>query len=122
MSNHQIREKWNEIFVQFLDELIRLFPDSPASSIKMKFYLSNMVGGKEPIELYLEHLLEHENEVLEKNEDYFFNSGKKIEFVENLNLKKYYMMSNDDVKNTIWQYMNALLLLSKEHMKLKVKR
>lgn len=114
MSSQQIIEnKWNKIFVDFLSEISILFPDSPAESLKTKFQMSQFLGGKKPIIVFLDHLDEHSSEIETENEEYFFGDNETIEFVKQLQLDKYYGLSNDTNRKVIWKYIKTLYQLSK---------
>ena len=57
----EIEEKWNGIFVQFLDQLASLFPDSPANKIKLQFILHKTISNQKPITIFIDKLLNPEN-------------------------------------------------------------
>lgn len=109
-KNLHIETQWNVVFEQFLDQMINLFPESPAHSVKLQYYVGKTIGNKKPIVFFLEHIQEHGEEVLNKNEKYFFEAN--IPFVEKLELKKYYSLSNSENKDVIWQYIIGLYLLA----------
>lgn len=108
--NVKIEEKWNEIFVQFLDELHMLFPDSPASTFKKQFTLCRLINNTPPILIFLDGVKEHGNEIMNANEKYFFDND--ISFVENLRLPHYYKLASKENKEIIWKYIQTLYLLS----------
>lgn len=107
----KIEEKWNEIFVEFLDQMNILFPQSPANSIKIKFRLSSFLGGKKPILVFMDHLRDHGDEIENENDEYFFGDTE-IEFVRQLELAKYYKLADDDNKKVIWSYITTLYKLA----------
>lgn len=111
MSADKIEEKWNEVFIQFLDQLILIFPDSQAKVWKKGFGLSKLFFGQRPIEIFIEGTEKHENEIMSKDSAYFFNN--KVDFVEKLDLKYYYENSNEKNRGIIWDYINVLFILSK---------
>jgi hypothetical protein len=110
MTKSKIEDKWNEIFIQLLDELNRIFPESKASSYKMQFKLSHLINNKPPITIFLDGVQEHGKEIMNEDSAYFFNNN--IEFVEHLDLSKYYKKSSENNKNIIWKYIKTLYILS----------
>lgn len=108
-----IEDKWNSIFMDFLNQMQELFPDSPASHFKTKLTLGSYFGTK-PILIFLNHLEEHAEEIQNENEEYFFN-GDDIQFVKEMELGKYYKLSNDTNKKTIWTFIKTLYQLSKAY-------
>lgn len=108
-----IEQKWNEIFVDFLDQMAELFPESPASRLKMTFHMSKFLGGKKPIIVFLDHLDDHSKEIETEDEHYFFSGTRKIPFVDNLQLDVYYKKSSDDNRKIIWKYIKTLYQLSR---------
>lgn len=113
MSKKEIIEnQWNTIFVDFLDQLGNLFPDSPAHSLKTKFHFSQFLGGKKAIVVFLENLDEHSKEIEEENEDYFFKNNDLL-FVKELQLDHYYKLSTQENKNIIWSFIKTLYQMSK---------
>lgn len=114
MSQQLINSKWNEVFIQFLDQLIILFPDSPASKIKVQVQLSKMVNNMSPILLFIQNVKGHTKEIMEANEEYFFNSPN-IEFVKTLELAKYYNIASEKNRKIIWQYIQTLCLIAEQY-------
>jgi len=106
----EIEEKWNEIFIQFLDQLTSLFPESPANKIKLQFILHKTISNKKPIIIFIENIKEHGDKIMNEDEDYFFSN--KIDFVEELELPKYYKLSSNVNRKTIWDYIKILYVLS----------
>lgn len=105
---------WNEVFIQFCDELIKMFPDSPAAKIKMQFQISKIIKNETFLVMFLENFKDHKEELMNADEDYFFGSGD-IQFMKKLELTKYYKMSSEENKKIIWQYMHTLFLLAEKH-------
>lgn len=110
-----INEQFNNTFLQFLSELERIFPDSPARKTRIQFNLSKLVNNKPPITIFCENIQGHGDAIMSKAEDYFFKMD--LEFVEYLELEKYYKMSNKETRDIIWQYIQTLYYLSSSYHK-----
>lgn len=112
MSKNIIENKWNDVFVQFLDEFNKIFPSSSAKNVKTKFLLSKNYLGRKPIDIFLENMEEHSVAIENEDTEYFFENPN-IEFVKTLELDKYYKASSKDNRKIIWEYIKILYLLSK---------
>lgn len=112
-QQYTIEQKWNEIFVNFLDQMSSLFPDSPASRLKATFHISKFLGGKKPIIVFIDHLEEHSKEIETENETYFFGNTQDIPFVKQLQLDHYYKLASDENRKIIWKFMKTLYQLAK---------
>ena len=110
MDYSKIEEKWNEVFLQFLDELNTLFPSCPAKKFKTQFNLSRLIKNTPPIVIFLDGVQEHGKEIMDSNEKYFFEN--KIWFVDHLELRKYYSLASKENREIIWKYIQTLYLLS----------
>jgi len=108
-----VEKCWNDVFLDFLNQMETLFPDSPASSTKRQMKLQGILNiGTKPIVLFIESVKNHEEEIISRNDHYFFSEHSKIDFVENLNLKVYFGMSSDHNKKTIWDFIVNLYTIS----------
>lgn len=112
MSKSIIESKWNEVFIQFLDEFGKIFPSSSAKSVKTKFLLSKKYMDRKPIDIFLENMEEHGVAIMNEDSSYFFESGK-VEFVKTLEMDKYYRESSESNRKVIWEYIKVLYILSK---------
>ena len=118
MSNIEVIEgQWNTIFIDFLDQMNGLFPDSPAEVLKTKMKLNNLIGGEKPIKMFTDTIKGHEDEIVNKNDTYFFSGNRDIAFVKDLELDKYYKMASTKNKGIIWSFITILYQLSDAYMK-----
>lgn len=118
MSNIELIEgQWNKIFIDFMDQMNGLFPDSPAEVLKTKMKLNNLIGGEKPIIMFIDTIKGHEDEILKKNDNYFFSGNRDITFVKDLELDKYYKMASIKNKGIIWSFITILYQLSDAYMK-----
>lgn len=118
ISNLDILEKyWNEIFIDFLNQMEAIFPDSPATSLKLQMKIQGTLNiGKKPIVLFLESVKGHEDEIVNKNDKYFFSEHSNVDFVEKMNLKKYYLLSSDHNKSIIWDFIEKLYIIASNYI------
>lgn len=110
-----IEVAWNNIFTDFMDQMHELYPESPASSIKFKFQLNNYIGLKNPINMFLDKIEDHAEEIENENEDYFHKNKDNISFIKNFGLDEYYDRSSPENKKVIWKYIKTLYNLAKIH-------
>lgn len=114
-----IVDQWNKVYDQFLDELIVLFPESSAKTMKFQFQVINMMHSNNALLIFIESVKGHGNQIMESDEEYFFKTSD-IKFVKTLDLAKYYYSSNDDIKKLIWQYIQTMYMLSEKFVKTKL--
>lgn len=109
-NTQDILTKFNTILLQFLSELDRLFPDSKASNYHTAIKMSLIVDKSAWIKHFIDGTKDHDMQIMTKDEKYFLE--QELEFADRLELKKYYQASNDATKDSMWQYMQTLFLLS----------
>ena len=113
MNNKEIEDKWNLIFIDFLDQMNGLFPESPASDLKTKFKISSYIGGRKPILLFIDTIGEHQEQIMNQDDEYFFSGKNNIKFISDLELDYYYKLSSSNNKKIIWSFMKTLFQMAK---------
>ena len=108
MSVQEVNRQFNDTFMQFITELERMFPSSPAKSIKMKFQISKSMNESYAITLFFENTKNDKDVIMSKDDKYFTNN----ELLRDLNIDKYIMSQNNMIKSVIWQYIQTLYVLS----------
>ena len=109
-KSNEILTNFNKVLLQFLSELDRLFPDSKASTYHRTVKMSFIIDSGLWIKYFIEGTKDHGTQIMTKDEHYFLNH--EIVFADRLQLTEYYKMSNSATKNSMWQYMQTLFLLS----------
>mgnify|MGYP003340340298 CR=1 FL=1 len=117
-------EKFNETFKEFIEDLIRIFPDDP----EFRLYEIAIMGALNTNELLVinifnEHVVKpYGDKLLEKDNDFFVSH--KYDHLLTMNesamdiidkIKSYWCEMSDDVKETVWKYFKVLILLDKKY-------
>lgn len=105
-----IKLNFDNTLLNFLTELERIFPESPARTVKIQFQLGNVISQKPIITLFMENVQNYENQIMNKDESYFMKWDNQL--IQSLKLKDYYYKLNKQNKDVIWQYIQTLYLLS----------
>jgi hypothetical protein len=119
VTKNHILEKWNELLLQFIEQLDNIFQDDEVKNIKAKYNVSKIFSKTMAISLFIKNVNPHGDEIMSKNEHYFFHKSSSIELTEGLDLKKYFTMTSVDNKEIIWQYLQGLYILSNGYNKAK---
>lgn len=114
-------EKFNEIFQELLQDLIKVFPDD-ADLRTYLFAVKGAIMVNEFIvcKVFHSHLMVYESQVLEKDESFFLDKdysefhSKKVD-VRTLvhKLKTYWSVLTEENKDTMWRYFKVLMILTK---------
>jgi hypothetical protein len=103
-----IEKQFNDTLTQFLEELEKVFPDSPAGSFKVKLKVNNVIFKKSIISEFWNNVKNHKNDIIKNDE-------KLLKNFEELDLYRYYCMSDDNTKKIFWCYIKTLYILSMQH-------
>ena len=124
MSTEKIK-KFNNITKSFLLQM------APYVGTSYHYYFNQMlrVNCLKPIKYYIEFAIPVRDQILNEDEQFFLNyknyenyvdkEGKK--FIELLRLKHVWNDIDPDSKLNIWKIFQALLILSEDYVKFKVK-
>jgi hypothetical protein len=107
-----VLNKWNDLFSQFIDQLDIIFNEAEIRNVKLKFNLVRKVNNTFAIKAFIENVVPHGNEIMNKNEDYFFHESSTVKITEDLDIKKYYNLSSVENRDIIWQYTQGLYILA----------
>lgn len=105
-----IVNQFNKILIQFLEQVDKLYPDSQVKNYNNMISLSLKADKYIWINFFAEEAIKHNNEIMKKNEKYFFEGD--IKFIKKLNLAYYYKISDKKTRENIWKYIQSLYLLS----------
>ena len=116
---------FNNLLIQFNDELITLFPeDTEFKMSKNALSLLKSANPRKLATLVISHLNMYSEKILERDEKFFLENdyseiNKEVSDINKFSsiigkLKKYWLELSDTNKEAIWKYLNTLLALSKK--------
>lgn len=122
MDKNNILIAFNNHFFEFIDDVLRVFPNDyelkTAKSILLKLRKSNP---KLILNIFIEHVLNNfKKEIMDGNIDYFIDKNYKEEFkyIDNVVIEKFNTLKepirkmNDEDKSKVIKYMQNLIKLS----------
>ena len=113
-------EKFNEIFQELLQDLIKVFPDDA----DLRTYLFAVKGAMIVNEfiickVFQSHLMVYESQIMEKDETFFldkdfseFDSNKVDVRTLVHKLKTCWTLLTEENKQTLWKYFKVLMILA----------
>tara|TARA_B100000900_G_scaffold413081_2_gene436213 strand:- start:350 stop:721 length:372 start_codon:yes stop_codon:yes gene_type:complete len=121
MSKTEKIRSFNEILETFLQQL------SPMIGTTYHFYFSKLVKANAvmPIQQFLAEVLPFREQIMNKDESYFLQIENKVEdkidgdqkvLTEILRLKDIYSSLDEQSRAEVWNYFQALVVLSEEYM------
>ncbi len=121
MSKTEKIRSFNEILETFLQQL------SPIIGTTYHFYFSKLVKANAvmPIQQFLAEVLPFKEQIMNKDESYFLQIENKVEdkidgdqkvLTEILRLKDIYSSLDEQSRSEVWNYFQALVVLSEEYM------
>ncbi len=123
-------KKFNLTVDNLINDLILVFPDYEYIKLfKEKFNILSKYNARKPIEYFKNTVYSFNNEIKNKNADFFLKKDYKndITVVEEnkewaldqvLNLKNLWQELDDENKDIIWTYFNILIKLTELEYKL----
>jgi uncharacterized protein (UPF0305 family) len=122
MSKVNKIKDFNNIMEVFLNQL------SPYVGTSYYHYYIKLikVNAILPIQQFIKHVLPYKTKIFEKDESYFNENdnykekinGNEDTLTEILRLQTIYYKLDKDSQNEVWNYMQALIILSEEYLKL----
>lgn len=114
-------KSFNEILETFLQQL------SPIIGTTYHFYFTKLVKANAvmPIQQFINEVLPYKEKIMNKDETYFLNiedevedkiQGDKKVLSEILRLKDIYSGLDEQSREEVWNYFQALVVLSEEYM------
>lgn len=113
---------------EFLDALSSAWPDDAAvKQYKLGFKMgySDLVGdakrdaGQALIEKYHEEMRPFYGMIRERDENFFYTVGSRVEMMQELNVAGKFQSSPTDTREVIWEYLDQLNSFSRSYMALK---
>lgn len=125
MNTSKVKD-FNEIFKSFLKQII----PSIGKMYYYKFELAIKCNCLMPIEEFIINVLPVSEKIINRDETYFINNDNHREHIkgdkevlnEILRLQDIYFSLDDESRNNIWDILNALVILSREHLQLNRER
>ena len=129
MSNVKM---FNNQIISLITELINYFNDKKMKVLKEKILIVNSANQTLIIRLFFENVYKFKTQILEKEENFFmdhinennisklYNKNKEladtnnIDIMDVINLKDYWESLHDDDKETIWKYLQVLIILTEK--------
>lgn len=106
-------QAFNEMLGSFLDELCLVFPEEGRiKTYKSGFDLMKMADESAPLNLFMENIKEHQQQVMNKNEAYFFGEDAPDTVIKELGIDHHWKETlSQENKDAIWQYLQTLSIL-----------
>lgn len=89
-----------------------------------KFKRVRKINSSLPIKLWIENGLEYRQKIMTKDETYFLEKSinkSNNSFQEIFEIKEIYKEIDDNSKKNLWLYLQALVILSEDYIKDKIK-
>jgi|UniRef100_A0A6C0ECT6 hypothetical protein len=124
--NHKIIDEFNEIVIALLTQLCQFIGVAYLKQFKKIIKYNSIM----PIEQFLVNALPYRDKILERDESYFNNNNDYRNILKDdtntlneiLKLKDIFNNLDNESKNNIWDFFQAMLILSEEFLKNKVER
>ncbi len=104
---------WNDMMDQFIVELQKTFPEE--KSIKKyhtSFDLLRKSNPRKCVDAYMAEVGPYQEKIMAKDESFFLDGSSKSEFLNEINIKKYWTPElSQNTKDAIWQYLQTLYIL-----------
>ena len=129
MSNVKM---FNNQLMSLITELINYFNDSKMKILKEKILIVNSANPTLIIRLFFKNIYNFKDNIMEKKEDFFlkqltqdnitnmYSNNKEIadnndiNIIDVINLKDRWTSLHDDDKETIWKYLQVLIILTEK--------
>jgi len=104
---------FNDMMGQFLVELHKTFPEEKGiKKFMTSFDLLKSANPRKCVEAYMSGVSQFANKISQKDETFFTEDIKNIEFLQDLNIEEYWNEKmSEGTKNAVWQYLQTLYML-----------
>src|SRR5210317_2243211 len=104
---------FNDMMGQFLVELHKTFPEEKGiKKFMTSFDLLKSANPRKCVEAYMSGVSKFATKISQKDETFFTEDIKNIEFLQDLNIEEYWNEKmSDGTKNAVWQYLQTLYML-----------
>lgn len=106
-------DAFNDMMGQFLNELVLTFPEEPSiQKFQASFSVARVSTPRSVLESFMQSVGPHSAKLMAKDESFFLENAKDIEFLKDMNLHKVWTSATSaTTKAAIWQYMQTLHIL-----------
>jgi len=96
---------------EFLNELMETFPEEKQIKVQHTSFLTlKKSNSKKVVEVFMSAIQPYAEKITNKDEEFILTSD--IEFLNKLNIKKWWTKDlSSNTKDAIWQYLNTLYML-----------
>lgn len=121
MNKSKYIKSFNRLVTSLLSQLSPIIGSSYYSNFNKLIKYNSIV----PLQHFIENMYEHRQEIINKDEKYFYNydlnsidelNSDKSLLDEVLRLKNIYEKVDDDSKNNLWTYLQAMLGIAEEYL------
>ena len=104
---------FNDMMGQFLVELHKTFPEEKGiKKFMTSFDLLRSANPRKCVDAYMTGVSAHAGKISQKDDTFFTDDIKNIEFLKDLNIEEYWSEKmTDGTKNAVWQYLQTLYML-----------
>lgn len=106
-------DAFNDMMGQFLNELVLTFPEETnIQKFQATFEVARTTMPRSIYEGFMKSIGPHSAKLMAKDESFFLENAKDIDFLKEINLHKIWTPdTSDQTKAAIWQYMQTLHML-----------
>jgi hypothetical protein len=104
---------FNDMMGQFLVELHKTFPEEKGiKKFMTSFDLLKSANPRKCVEAYMSGVSTYAEKISQKDDTFFTEDIKNIEFLQDLNIEEYWNEKmSESTKNAVWQYLQTLYML-----------
>jgi hypothetical protein len=103
---------FNDMLSQFLVELHKTFPDETGiKKMLTSFELLKSTNPRLIVDGFMKGVSPYADKISAKDENFLLNEIENIEFLKELNIKKYWSKMSSNTKAATWQYLQTLYML-----------
>ena len=117
MSSKEILNEFKRNIIDFLDELIDLFP-SESQFVLGRIILKDRIGASEIMANFIQYIVPHRAQIEQENDDFFLEHASSLfgpQYENKISHIKVIWKSDNlsvDDRRTIWSWFKAFLVLS----------
>lgn len=106
-------DAFNDMMGQFLNELVLTFPEEKSiQKFQATFEVARTTMPRSILDGFMASVGPHAAKLMAKDESFFLENGKDIDFLKEINLHKIWTPdTSEQTKAAIWQYLQTLHIL-----------